>query len=252
MTESNKSLMPTFNIENLSITLGDYREASLILGNASVDMILMDPPFGTTDAVWDTMIDLEDMWRILGRVCKPGAMVLIHATQPFTTHLIGSKLDWFKYDWVWRKSRVTNFLNAKKQPMREHESITVFNKPPRGTYNPQGLVAKQSLTRQGLSGRALYDHGAFGREYIQSNTNYPRSVLEFRSEGKLHPTQKPVALLEYLIRTYTNEGELVVDFTMGSGSTGVASQNTGRRFWGCDIDPHFFSVAHERLLDATR
>lgn len=248
--------------ENIWIMKGDCLERMKEIKNGSVDMILTDPPYGTTACKWDSIIPLEPMWEQLKRVIKPNGAIVMTASQPFTTTLIASNMDMFKYCWYWEKSRPTGFANAKKQPLRKIEDVAVFYKK-HPTYNPQGLtrinkVCKNSNTCGGdtvrsdtaeSSGKGSLRTG--GKEYFQEFTNYPTQVLSIKSnEGKkLHPTQKPVALMEYLIKTYTNEGETVLDFTMGSGTTGVACVNTSRKFIGIEMDDKYFEIAKKRIID---
>lgn len=220
----------------------------------SVDLILCDLPYGTTRNKWDSVIPLDKLWNQYERICT-GAIVLT-AAQPFTSVLIVSNLQNFKYQWVWNKSKVTGVLNAKKQPLRNHEDICVFykNKP---TYNPQGVVDCNIQASTGVSrGKSSTNYNTIKQtesgKYTQRQTGYPRSVLQIASEGKtIHPTQKPVALMEYLIRTYTNEGDTVLDNCMGSGTTGVACMNTGRRFIGIEMDSVYFQIAQGRIMEAS-
>jgi len=242
---------------------GDCLEVMRELAPGSVDMVLCDLPYGTTACKWDSVIPFAPLWAEYKRViCGNGAIVLF-CGQPFTGALIMSAPDLFKYALVWEKSRALGFTNAKNKPLNKHEDILVFSRgtcangsPRRMPYNPQGLVAYGKVV-SGIKACAADAAGhSFARpshqaERVQEFTNYPTSVLSFANEGKtVHPTQKPVALLEYLIRTYTNEGDLVLDNTMGSGSTGVACANTGRRFVGIEKDPAYFDIACERIEHA--
>lgn len=176
---------------------------------------------------------------------------MLTAAQPFSSTLVASNAGMFAYEWVWIKSKITGVLNAKRMPVRKHESVLVFcDTTTTKTYNAQGLVAKGKLIQQGGNSRNYGNRKV--KKYVQEWTNWPRDVLEIKSEGrKAHPTQKPVALMEYFIRTYTNEGDTVLDFTMGSGTTGVACKNTGRRFVGIELDPEFFQVAKARIESTT-
>ena len=219
----------------------------------SVDLVLCDLPYGTTQNKWDSVLPLDQLWAEYRRVCK-GAIVLT-AAQPFTSAVVMSNPAEFKYQWVWNKSKVTGVLNAKKQPLRNHEDVLVFYRS-QPTYNPQGLETCSKRTATGVSnGKSSDNYGKITETadgtYEQTATGYPRSVLEIASEGKtVHPTQKPVALMEYLILTYTNEGDVVLDNTMGSGTTGVACVNTGRKFIGIERDPEYFKIAEQRIYDA--
>ena len=219
-------------------------------------MILTDPPYGTTNCKWDSIIPFEPMWTELHRIVKPNGVIVMFSAQPFTTKLINSNLKHYKYNWYWIKNNVTGFAVAKYQPMRKVEDICVFYKK-RGTYNPQGLIeVKNPRVRIRNTVDGLYD-GTLRKPYISKFTNYPNNVLMYANEAssnklRYHPTQKPVALLEYLISTYTNEGETVLDFTMGSGSTGVACVNTNRRFIGIELDEQYFNIAKERIKNDKR
>ena len=231
----------------MSYTLykGDCLEEMKKIADGSIDMILCDLPYGTTQNAWDSIIPFELLWTQYRRICR-GAVVLT-AAQPFTSALVMSNPQAFKYSWIWKKSAPTGHLNARRQPMRAHEDVLVFaygNCP----YNPQGLLEHNKVTRRGGNGG---NFGVSGNSNFQQFTNYPRSVLEIASEGRtVHPTQKPVALMEYLIRTYTNEGDTVLDNCMGSGTTGVACANTGRKFLGIEMDDKYFDIASKRIADA--
>ena len=220
----------------------------------SVDLVLCDLPYGTTQNKWDSVIPLANLWDEYRRLC--GGAIVLTAAQPFTSAVVMSNLGEFKYQWVWNKSKVTGVLNAKKQPLRNHEDVLVFYRQ-QPTYNPQGLKDCRKRTATGVSkGKSSGNYGKITATedgtYEQTATGYPRSVLEIPSEGKtVHPTQKPVALMEYLIRTYTNEGDTVLDNTMGSGTTGVACMNTGRKFIGIERDPQYFQIAESRIIEAS-
>ncbi len=240
-----------FKNENTWLMHGDCIERMKEIHDGSVDMILADPPYGTTACKWDSIIPLETMWEQLKRVIKPNGAIVMTASQPFTTTLIASNMKMFRYDWVYDKNTVTGFLNAKKMPLRSHESILVFyGKLP--TYNPQKTQGHKRKT----ASRNLNHSDCYGKHtkktVYDSTERYPRSVQRFSSEKQkinLHPTQKPVALMEYLIKTYTNEGETVLDFTMGSGTTGVACVKTGRSFIGIELEEKYFNIAHKRIND---
>lgn len=236
----------------IKLIQGDCLERMKEIPSGSVDMVLTDPPYGTTQCKWDSIIPLEPMWEQLKRIIKPNGAIVMTASQPFTSVLVCSNMDMFSYEWVWVKSKITGVLNAKKMPVRKHECVLVFcDNKCTGTYNAQGLVKKGTTTKQGGNSENYGSRNS--SDYIQEFTNWPRDVLDIKSEGKtVHPTQKPVALMEYLIKTYTNEGETVLDFTMGSGTTGVACVNTGRRFIGMELDAGFFQVAKERINGAIK
>jgi len=226
---------------------GDCLELLPTLDAGSVDMVLADPPYGTTACKWDSIIPLEPMWEQLKRVIKPNGAIVMTASQPFTTTLISSNMKMFKYCWYWKKNRATGVLNSKKQPLREVEEVAVFNVK---KYIPQGLVEVNQPSRNSKKDYDNYGTGTC-KEYTQKFTNYPRQVLEFDSvQRTIHSTQKPVPLMEYMIKTYTNEGETVLDFTMGSGTTGVACKNLNRGFIGIELDAGYFQIAQERIRAA--
>ncbi len=229
---------------------GDCLELMKQLPDGSVDMVLADPPYGTTACKWDSIIPLEPMWEQLKRIIKPNGAIVMTAAQPFTTTLIASNMKMFKYCWVWEKTLGTNPLLVKKQPFRKHEDITVFYKK-QPTYNPQMTSGAAYKDKQRESGLDAINGGVRGikKEINNTGTRYPSSVQKFSNgnNGNCHPTQKPVALMEYLIKTYTNEGDTVLDFTMGSGTTGVAAVRNGRFFIGMELDPGYFQIAQNRI-----
>ena len=238
---------------SINLMQGDCLELMKTIPDGSVDMVLTDPPYGTTACKWDTIIPLEPMWEQLKRITKKNGAIVMTASQPFTSVLVTSNLKMFKYDWVWNKNRPTGVLNAKRQPLRDKEDILVFYSA-QPTYNPQGLVRVNKEVGTGAT-KANQKGNATGKitqtesgKYLQEKGNYPRQVQKFSNAGKtVHPTQKPVALMEYFIKTYTNEGDTVLDFTMGSGTTGVAAKNLGRNFIGIELDPTYFQIAKERI-----
>jgi site-specific DNA-methyltransferase (adenine-specific) len=223
---------------------GECLEVMSDAPDSSVDMILCDLPYGTTQNKWDSIIPLDALWAQYWRIAKPNAAVVLTAAQPFTTALIASNLPEFKYVWYWRKNRATNVLNAKKMPLRDTEEIVVF----RGrTYNPQGLIYAPEPSRNSKRDGDNYGTGTT-KTYVREFTNYPKQTLDFDVVQRVeHPTQKPVALMEYLIRTYTNPGDVVLDNCMGSGTTGVACRNSGREFIGIEQDEKYFNIASGRL-----
>jgi len=232
-----------------SLFLGDCLERMAEIPDGSVDMVLCDLPYGTTACKWDSVIPFEPLWAAYRRVCKKNAAIVLTASQPFTTALIASNYGDFRYCWVWEKTRPVGFLQANRQPMRKHEDIAVFSVG-RTPYNPQGLLPCEKRVNRTTVG-ANY-RPAKSNNYMQTLTNYPVTILKIASEGgTVHPTQKPVALMEYLIRTYTNEGETVLDNTMGSGTTGVACMNTGRKFIGIERDEKYFAICQQRIEEAT-
>lgn len=235
--------------DSITLMLGDTLEKMREIPDGSVDMILCDLPYGTTACKWDTVIPFEPLWAAYRRVTKKNAAIVLTASQPFTSALVMSNVKEFKYDWAWRKPKGTGHLNAKKMPMRDKEDIVVFYQE-QCTYNPQITEGTPFGKKTGLR----QQNGTTGKHgetrSMNSGTRQPKQVLQFNSVGRggTHPTQKPVALMEYLIRTYTNPGELVLDNTMGSGTTGVACVNTERRFIGIERDEKYFAIARERIL----
>ena len=225
--------------------------------DGSVDMICADPPYGTTACKWDAIIPLEPMWRQLKRVIKPNGAIVMTASQPFTTTLISSNMKMFKYCWVWSKSRATLFQHAKRMPMRKHEDVCVWYKK-QPTYNPQFDKGKpytdNRTTRKIPSGILGGDKTAKIKIPVNNTgTRYPTTLSLtgfFENKGNQHPTQKPVALMEYLIKTYTNEGETVLDFAAGSFTTGVACVNQNRQFIGIEKDDKYYEVAKKRIKEA--
>ena len=224
----------------------DCLQAMCVIPDGSVDLVLCDLPYGTTQNKWDSVIPFEPLWREYWRVLKPNGAVVLTAQPPFDKALGCSQLEFLKYEWIWQKTKATGHLNSKSQPLKEHENVLVFYRQ-QPTYSPQGLLRKAAPTvRKGGNNGGNY--GKSDKDSLQEFSNFPRSVLKIPSEGKtVHPTQKPVALMEYLIRTYTNEGETVLDNCMGSGTTGVACKNTGRNFIGVERDPDYFRIASERI-----
>ena len=223
-----------------------------------VDAIICDPPYGTTACKWDTVIPFEDMWKRLNKLIKPNGAIVLFGSEPFSSALRMSNIKNYKYDWIWHKNKGGNPLNAKKMPMKQHEIISIFYKK-HPTYNPQMEErygqGKERAKYKIQGGRFKEDRVYGDVDNIVRNTKYselrnPQTVQFFNVERGFHPTQKPVELLEYLIKTYTNESELVLDFTMGSGSTGVACMNTNRRFIGIELDNDYFDIASKRIEEA--
>lgn len=238
-----------------SLLFGDCLERMKEIPDGSVDMVLTDPPYGTTACKWDSVIPFDSMWAELKRIIKPNGAIVLFGSEPFSSVLRCSNLKMFKYDWVWNKTKPQGFLNAKARPLVEHELIHVFSSgtctstSKTMTYNPQGLINVDVLLKNtDTESMGKRKSRKSGSEYKQTQSGYPRSILRYaHDQSKLHPTQKPVALLEYLIKTYTQEGETVLDFTMGSGSTGVAALNTNRKFIGIELDEGYFNIAKDRI-----
>lgn len=253
--------MKDIKAENYHLMFGDCLERMKEIPDGSVDLILTDPPYGTTACKWDSVIDLELMWKELKRVVKPNGAIVLFGQEPFCSLVRVSNLEMFKYDWHWRKSRPSGFTNAKLKPLKDLETVMVFSdgKTANGSKNimpyfPQGLEDCNIEWER----PAVYLNGDRGVNPQRKNSKtkrviekkgYPRQVLDFANpnNGNVHPTQKPVPLLEYLIKTYTNECDIVLDFTFGSGSTGVACLNTNRKFIGVEMNEGYFNIASERM-----
>lgn len=233
----------------INLMLGDCLERMKEIPDGSVDMILCDLPYGTTACKWDTVIPFDALWEQYRRVTKPNAAIVLTAAQPFTSALVMSNAKMFRYCWVWNKVVGRGHLVAKKRPMAQHEDVAVFyQQAPR--YSPQMVEkAKPKKGRKyAASATDVISQSKFGGEVVERTHSYPKTILTFPPEGKTqHPTQKPVALMEYLIRTYTNEGEVVLDNCMGSGTTGVACKNLNRNFIGIEKDETYFKIAQERI-----
>ncbi len=224
----------------------------LITQNIKVDAVITDPPYGTTACKWDSVIEFNAMWNKLNKLIKPNGAIVLFGSEPFSSALRMSNIKQYKYDWVWKKSRPTGGMLAKKRPLLDIENILVFYKK-QCIYNIQDLH-DCSIEHINTVGRKKGSgvRGADRKQdaYIQTKTNYPRRILEFNSPhnvGSFHPTQKPLLLMEYLIKTYTNENETVLDFTMGSGTTGVACKNLNRKFIGIELDKEYFNIAKNRI-----
>ena len=232
----------------VDIYKGDCLEILPTINDSSVDMIMADLPYGTTACKWDSIIPLEPLWKELNRISKPNAAMVFNAAQPFTTTLATSNMSNFRYEWIWEKPQGTNPMNVKIMPLKSHENILVFyNKKP--TYNPQmwystpysGFSSEQSKIGE------VYGSAKSRHRDNPEGSRYPKTILKFKQEKGLHPTQKPVGLMEYLIQTYTNKGDVVLDPTMGSGTTGVACINTDRKFIGIEREKKYFDVAKDRI-----
>lgn len=247
-------------MQQVTLHHGDCLEVMKQIPDGSIDLVLTDPPYGTTACKWDTVIPFEPMWEQLKRITKKTSPIVLFGSEPFSSKLRCSNLKMYKYDWVWIKRRPSGFAQAKNKPLSNHEVISVFSNgvtvhasqsSKRMNYFPQGLVRFNKKVKN--NSKSLKRDSVFSPrknakdEYIQEFTNYPRTNLEYDNERGLHPTQKPVPLLAYLIKTYTNEDETVLDFTMGSGSTGVACKNLNRNFIGIELDEKYFNIAKERI-----
>jgi site-specific DNA-methyltransferase (adenine-specific) len=242
--------MSDIKTENLWLMKGDCLDRMKEIESGSVDMILTDPPYGTTACKWDSIIPLEPMWEQLKRVIKPNGAIVLFGSEPFSSALRMSNIKQYKYDWIWEKEQGTGFARSKKQPLRKHEVVSIFySKQP--TYNSEGCkLDKPRLVKRkaGSNNNSNSDSLANADERLSVYTHATKhSMLRFNRDRGLHPTQKPVALMEYLIKTYTNEGETVLDFTMGSGTTGVAALNLNRKFIGIEMDDNYFDIAKDRI-----
>lgn len=230
--------------------LGDCLEVmdELIKDGVKVDAIITDPPYGTTACKWDSVIPFDKMWERLNKLIKQNGAIVLFGSEPFSSALRMSNIKNFKYDWIWEKEQGVNFQLCKYQPLKTHETISVFSKESHN-YFPQGLIKIDKIKSNKFKGGNLGHQSSekLRNEYKQEFSNYPKSIQKFNRQRGLHPTQKPVALMEYLIKTYTNEGETVLDFTMGSGTTGVACINTNRNFIGIEMDEKYFEIAKDRI-----
>ena len=244
-------MTPYYEHAGITIYLGDCLEIMPTLQAASVDLVLCDLPYGTTACKWDAVIPFAPLWAAYRRVARQAAPIILHCAQPFTAALVMSNVAAFKYQWVWQKDAGTGFGNCNRQPLRDHEDIAVFYSA-QPVYHPQFArgAAYTTTSKGGNHASGVYAGGGLN-PITTENTGrrFPKTVLAFAREkrGRCHPTQKPVALMEYLIRTYTNPGDTVLDNCMGSGSTGVACINTGRNFIGIEIEERYCEIAAKRL-----
>lgn len=255
--------------KSINLFQGDCLEVMKDIPDGSVDLILTDPPYGTTACKWDSIIPLEPMWEQLKRIIKPNGAIVLFGGEPFSSALRMSNINQYRYDWIWEKDKGANWMFGNKQPLKVQENICVFySKQP--TYNPQKTINPKGSQKKHLSKnpskitknvKDVMGNG-WKETKMDDSENYhgknydpkmllPRSIQKFKREakGKVHPTQKPVELMEYLIKTYTNDGETVLDFTCGSGSTGVAAVNTNRKFIGIELDENYFKIAETRIKE---
>lgn len=249
----------TISEKQITIYYSDCFDIFPILEPRCIDLVLCDMPYGITQCKWDSLIDLDKMWIELKRICKQKCVYAFTGSQPFTTTLINSNRKWFKYCWVWQKTCGVGFINSHNRPIKYHEDIVIFSPASAAiggdnmTYNPQNLIPfnqlmKNRIDRNRSETMNSKKSSAYGSEYIQQFSNYPTTIIKFKNDAtKMHPTQKPLALMEYLIKTYSNEGNMVLDFCMGSGTTGVACINTNRRFIGIEKEKKYFDIAERRL-----
>jgi DNA modification methylase len=237
-------------MSGIKLIQGDCLEAmdKLIEEGVKVDAVICDPPYGTTACSWDSVIPFDEMWERLKALRKDRTPIVLFGSEPFSSHLRMSNIKEFKYDWIWDKVAIGNFVLAKKQPLKQHELISVFSKVS-SNYYPQGLVRINKVCEQ--VGQRENLRSIKEQQYVQEFTNYPKTIQTFnRPTNGFHSTQKPVDLMQYLILTYTNQGDTVLDFTMGSGTTGVACVNTGRNFIGIELDEKYFKIAEKRIESA--
>lgn len=233
----------------MELIQGDCLEVMKSIPSGSIDAIITDPPYGTTACKWDSVIPFDLMWEQLNRIIKPYGAIVLFGSQPFTSSLIMSNPKGFKYEWIWEKTMATGGLMAKYRPMKAHENILVFNTAKSSTYNEQRLKGNAYTRKEGTKKNSIIGDKNGGYITKSKGGRCARSVFKIPNPNakSLHPTQKPIELMEYLIKTYTNEGETVLDFTMGSGSTMVACQNTNRKGIGIEQDSKYFKIAQDRV-----
>ncbi len=248
-------------MDRYKLLKGDCLKRMKEIQDHSVDMVMVDPPYGTTACKWDSVIPLEPMWRQLQRVIKPNGAIIIMASQPFTTTLISSNLKMFKYEWIWEKTMPSGMATSSFMPMKYHENIIIFIQNSKPTFNKQLAErseegkkrAKTPIQNSAYKSNHIKINKVKAKQYNSTKVN-PKTILRFNSvrncSNKIHPTKEPVALMEYLIKTYTNKNELVLDFTMGSGTTGVACMNLNRKFIGIEKDTKYFQIAKKRIKKA--
>jgi DNA modification methylase len=247
---NNRGNIMDYKDESNWLMLGDCLERMKEIPDGSVDMILTDPPYGTTACKWDSVIPLDLMWDQLKRIIKPNGAIVMTASQPFTTTLISSNMKMFKYCWTWDKVKPSTGLHAKVMPLRSTEDIVVFGKG-KILYKPQMVNKKLRVEDKNDSNGEAFGGNRVKRKHNNNGLGYPKNLLKLSNanqKDRQHPTQKPVELMEYLIKTYTNEGETVLDFTMGSGTTGVAAKNLNRKFIGIEMDEKYFNIGKSRIL----
>ena len=241
----------------IQLIKGECIEQMKLIPTGSIDAIITDPPYGTTSCKWDSVIPFETMWEQLNRIIKPNGAIVLFGSEPFSSALRMSNITDYRYDLIWNKIRAAGFLNANRMPLKQHENISLFYKK-LPTYNPQKYIDKP-YDKTKYNGKDMKENvlGSYVSKSSKNNgERFPKSILKFSQnwsrQQQIHPTQKPVPLMEYLIKTYTNENETVLDFTMGSGSTGVAAKNLNRSFIGIELDDKYFEIAQERICDTKR
>ena len=234
----------------IELIKGDCLERMQDIENGSIDAIITDPPYGTTACKWDSVIDFDLMWEQLNRIIKPNGAIVLFGSEPFSSALRMSNIKNYKYDWIWNKKLGGNSMLVKYQPYKIHELIHVFSSKGKANYKPLMETRGDVRIKNGKTKNKDNAFGVDGAEYIKNNTYYPKSILEIsnaKRTGRVHPTQKPLPLMEYLIKTYTNENETVLDFTMGSGTTMLACKNLNRNGIGIEKDPQYYAVAVARV-----
>lgn len=236
-------------IGNSTLYNADCFDVFSLIPDKSIDAIIADLPYGTTQNKWDSILPLDKLWVEYKRVIKDNGAIVLFSQPPFDKVLGASNIKWLRYEWIWNKLSPTGHLNAKKQPMKKTENILVFYKKT-CTYNPQGLVYNPRVKKRSSKSVGSQNYAKHNDENISEYQGYPTNILEYMRESGFHPTQKPVALLEYLIKTYTNENEIVLDNTMGSGTTGVAAMNTNRKFIGIEKEQNYFDIAVQRIEES--
>ena len=252
-------------IERNTLINGDCLEVMKDIKDHSVDMILCDLPYGTTDCKWDSVISFDKLWKEYKRIIKDNGAIALFGSEPFSSYLRMSNIDNYKYDWIWSKTNTTGFQHAKNMPLKDYEIISIFSKASMGhvsllgnkrmEYNPQGVIRINKLSHASSNqwGGIIGKRPSHKETFITEYTNYPKMTLRFsKDKVNLHPTQKPIALLEYLIKTYSNEGDLVLDNCMGSGSTCVACKNTNRDYIGIELDKKYYDIAVDRVNNAKK
>ena len=246
--------LPDVERHGIKLMCGDCLERLKEVPDKSIDLVLCDPPYGTTSLKWDEIIPLEPLWKELKRVLTPKGGCVFTCFQPFTTVLINSNRPWFRYCWVWNKQSCGNPFVAPYQPLRTHEDVAVFyRKGAAMVYNPQGVVDLEETSSRAVCSPQMLNLRGDKKVHVQKKTRYPKSIVSIKREGKrsgMHPTQKPVELMRYFIETFTNPDARVLDFSMGSGTTGVAAVESGREFVGIELDRHWYDVAASRIFES--
>ena len=245
------------NNKRVNLYKGDCLEIMKSIPDNSIDSIITDPPYGTTKCSWDVIIPFDKMWIELKRIAKPTCPILLFGQEPFSSFLRISNIDWYKYDWYWQKERATNIMQLKNRPGKVIENISVFYNT-QATYNPQKTThhgpLRSNKIKDGKLGKLVDSNNRKPKEYKDDGTRFPLQLLKYKRDIltlNLHPTQKPLTLLENLVQTHSNENDIVLDFTMGSGTTGVACVRNNRKFIGIELDEKYFNISEKRIIDTT-